>query len=80
MNAADTWGVDAIPGPASVSFATLTGRLYAVDRNDDLVAVPQLWTEFTNNIPGTGSPIEIVDPDVTNITNRNYRVRVGLAP
>jgi len=78
LNADDTWGVDAVIGPASLSFNTLSNRLYAVDRNDKLLAVPQLWIEFTNNIPGTGGPLVITDP--LPGTNRNYRVRVGLAP
>jgi hypothetical protein len=77
LNADETWGIEA--GTAgSLTFNTLPNRLYAVDRNDNLYAVPQVWTEFTNNIPGTGGAIEINDP--LPGTNRNYRVRVGLAP
>lgn len=78
LNANDTWGVAAAPSPGEISFNTVSNRLYAVDRNDNLLAVPQLWTEFTNNIPGTGGPLVITDP--LPGTNRNYRVRVGLTP
>jgi hypothetical protein len=67
-----------VMNPASISFDSVTGRVYAVDRNDALIPEPQVWTEFTNNIPGTGSPIMIDDPD--DVTNRNYRVRVMLMP
>ncbi len=79
FNPDDTWRILAATHH-SVSFNTLAGRVYAVDRNDNLVAAPQVWTEFTNNIPGTGGALIISDPDSATATNRNYRVRVGLAP
>jgi hypothetical protein len=50
---------------ASLAFDSVAGRVYAVDRNDHVATGPQIWTEFTKNIPGT---------------NRNYRVWVGLSP
>lgn len=80
VDANDTWAVNSVPGPASVGFSTLIGRLYAVDRNDNLLAAPQVWTEFTNNIPGTGGALVIADPDAEQVTNRHYRVRVKLQP
>jgi parallel beta-helix repeat protein len=59
-----------------LSFSSVVGRVYAADYNEGLTADPQVWTEFTNNISGTGASIDIIDPD--KATNRNYRVRVGL--
>jgi parallel beta-helix repeat protein len=67
-----------VMSPATISFGSELGRLYAVDRNDALVPNPQIWTEFTNNIAGTGGQLIINDP--LPGTNRNYRVRVKLAP
>lgn len=75
-DATSFWKVDGPMSASSVSFNSVTGRLYAVDRNDALLAVPQIWIEFTNNIPGTGNPIAITDP--LPGTNRSYRVRVQL--
>jgi len=66
-----------IMSPPEVKIDTVVGRLYAADYNDNLAAAPQVWTEFTNNIPGTGNPIIITDPLATN---RNFRIRVQLAP
>ncbi len=74
-NSNNVWEVSGL-GSGVVAFASLTGRVYAVDRNDHLFTVPQVWTEFTNNIPGTGGPLMITDP--LPGTNRSYRVRVKL--
>jgi len=80
LNSNSVWKIASltVTNPASISFATAAGSLYAVDRNDALIPNPQVWTEFTNNIPGTGNPITISDP--LPGTNRNYRVRAQLAP
>lgn len=79
-NAASFFAVQSIPsmGPAQIQFASVTGRLYAAEYNADLMPNPQVWTEFTNNIPGTGGALMIMDTD--EATNRYYRVRVMLAP
>jgi Cadherin-like beta sandwich domain len=80
VNSNDVWKISSltVTNPASINVATVVGSLYAVDRNDALIPNPQLWTQFTNNIPGTGGPITIYDP--LPGTNRNYRVRAQLAP
>ncbi|HMP97960.1 MAG TPA: choice-of-anchor Q domain-containing protein [Kiritimatiellia bacterium] len=78
LDADDVWRILETDTAGSLSFNTRTGRVYAADYNDDLMATPQIWTEHTNNIPGTGSAIEIMH--TSGATNRNYRVRVGLAP
>ncbi|WP_136082932.1 hypothetical protein [Pontiella desulfatans] len=56
-----------------VSFDSKSNRLYAVEATEDLQSV---WIDFTNGIPGTGGPIEIIDADGT--TNRFYRIKVQL--
>jgi len=65
-----------VMSPATISFDSELGRVYAVDRNDALVPSPQVWTEFTNNVAGTGGALVI--NDLLPGTNRNYRVRVKL--
>ncbi len=77
MDPNDVFRTSGVMG-GGVLIDSVAGRLYAVDYNDDLSAEPQVWTEFTNNIAGTDGPITIHDPD--DATNRNYRVRVELAP
>ena len=78
MDSNSIWKIGGVSvmSPASILFDTVTGRDYAIDYNDALVPNPQVWTEFTNGIPGTGGAISIDDPD--DATNRNYRVRVKL--
>jgi predicted outer membrane repeat protein len=71
----DVFGVADVTS-GGITFDSVTGRVYAVEFNENLLVVPQVWTEFTNGIPGTGSAIMIHDPD--DATNRNYRVRVKL--
>lgn len=39
-----------------------------------------MWVEFTNNIPGTGKAIEVIDPDFDDGDLVIYWVRVQLAP
>jgi hypothetical protein len=63
-----------VMSPASITFDSEIGRVYAADRDDALLPEPQLWIEFTNNIAGTGGAIMI--NDTNDATNRNYRVRV----
>ncbi len=66
-----------VPNPVVVRIDTYTGRLYSVEYNIDLDVVPQNWTLLTNDIPGTGLGIDIVDPAVAS--GRTYRAGVRLA-
>lgn len=59
----------------SISFAT-TNRLYYVQRSDDLNS--GTWTTFTNNVPGTGGIVSVIDVNAATLTNRFYRL--GLVP
>ena len=63
---------------ATLCFLSETGRVYTVEYTADFLTIPQVWNEFTNGIPGTGDLIHVDDTNQTS--NRNYRVRVGIAP
>lgn len=80
MDSNSVWEIEGfrIMSPASLTFRSVVGRVYACDYSEDLAVIPQVWTEFTNDIPGTGASIMIADPE--EATNRNFRVRVRLAP
>ena len=59
----------------SLTFTTVTGKLYAIDTNFDLT-IPAGWQPFTNNLPGTGAPLTITTPNPLIFTNLFYRVRL----
>jgi hypothetical protein len=67
--------IQVIGNDVSVSFAT-TNRLYYVQRIDDLGT--GTWTTFTNNVPGTGGIVSVLDPNAATLPQRFYRV--GLVP
>ena len=60
----------------TVSFPTLLGQRYRLERNDTLN--PGTWTPIADQVAGTGYPLQIVDPD-PSASQRFYRV-VILAP
>jgi len=62
-----------------IGFDSVTGRVYAVDRADDLLGAVD-WFEFTNGIPGTGGLMDIVLDRAAGATSRFFRLRVELAP
>jgi hypothetical protein len=68
-------GIQAIGNDVSISFA-ITNRLYYVQRIDDLAG--GMWTTFTNNVPGTGGIVSVLDTNVVSFPQRFYRV--GLVP
>lgn len=59
----------------SLSFPSLLGRTYRVERSDTLL--DGSWTTVRDNIPGTGAPIEITDPSGAVQTKRFYRIVVA---
>lgn len=65
-------------GGTSIQFDSVTGRVYAVEYNEDLMAAPQVWIELTNGVSGTGKPIEIMDP--SGADQRTFRVNVQQVP
>lgn len=58
-----------------VWFTTEDGRLYDAEHSADLT-VTNIWSVFTNNVPGTGAPVEVVDPGGAAVSNRFYRIRL----
>jgi len=56
---------------ARPGFYAATNRLYEVEYSDNLTS--NGWNLLTNNLPGSGNPLEITDPE--NATNRFYRKR-----
>jgi hypothetical protein len=67
--------IQVIGNDVTISFAT-TNRLYYVQRIDDLNS--GTWTTFTNNVPGTGGIVSVIDLNAAALTNRFYRL--GLVP
>jgi hypothetical protein len=63
--------IEQVGNDVSVSFAT-TNRLYYVQRADDLPG--GVWTTFTNNVPGTGGIVSVLDTNAVNLPQRFYRV------
>jgi PKD repeat protein/subtilisin-like proprotein convertase family protein len=59
-----------------VTFTSASGRFYDVQRNANLV-VTNGWSTFTNNVPGTGGTVLVVDPGAGAWTNMFYRVRLA---
>ena len=67
--------IEQVGNDMSMSFAT-TNRLYYVQRTDDLTS--GLWATFTNDVPGTGGIVSVIDVNAATLTNRFYRL--GLVP
>jgi hypothetical protein len=63
----------------AVTFLTVTGKLYAVERNTDLTN-PAGWSAIQTNIPGTGVPVTITDPAAALQPCYFYRVRLQSSP
>ncbi len=58
-----------------ITFVTGTNRLYRLDFSTDLAA--NVWTNLTNNIVGTGSPMTVTDFGVANSSPRFYSIRLN---
>jgi hypothetical protein len=61
-------GIDAV-----IRFNTEVGCTYALESCDDLAGAA--WIVLGNNIPGTGSPVTILDPAAGIAPQRFYRLR-----
>ncbi len=58
-----------------ISFSTALDRTYAIETASSLLAAN--WTIVTQNVAGTGSPLQIIDPGgATNTPPRYYRARL----
>jgi hypothetical protein len=64
--------IEAVGDDISISFASGSNRLYHVDSNDDLVS--GTWTTFTNNVPGTGGIVSVLDTNAATLPERYYRL------
>jgi len=58
---------------AQLRFTTVSNQLYRVEMTDDL-ASPS-WTLLTNNVPGTGGSVLVIDADAASHRHRFYRVK-----
>lgn len=67
-------GVQIAGNDVQVSFNT-SNRLYYVQSNTNLTS--STWTTFTNNVPGTGGVVSVLDKNAAGQPGRYYRV--GLA-
>lgn len=63
-------------GASVVVTPSVTGRLYDVEANANLISGS--WTVIATNVPGTGASLSI--PDTAGATSQSYRVVVELAP
>jgi hypothetical protein len=67
-------GIQVVGNDVQVSFNT-SNRLYYVQSNTNLTS--GTWTTFTNNVPGTGGIVSVLDQNAASLPSRYYRV--GLA-
>ena len=58
----------------AISFSTEVGQTYRVERTDGLA--PANWTTVADNVPGTGSTIQVIDLGGAGHLQRFYRGRV----
>jgi hypothetical protein len=58
----------------TVTFPSVLNKLYRLERRDNLLS--NIWLTVTNNVLGTGNPIQIVDPGAAAQPRRFYRVRL----
>ncbi len=59
---------------AIISFPSVAGKIYRVDMRNDMVLSP--WTLLADQLVGTGSTIQIIDPSAIGLSKRFYRVNV----
>jgi hypothetical protein len=57
-----------------VSFATVVGKTYSVERSDTLQN--NSWTVLQSGIAGTGGVVEITDTNAAAQPKRFYRINV----
>jgi hypothetical protein len=67
-------GIEIVGADVQISFNT-SNRLYYVQSNTNLTS--GTWTTFTNNVPGTGGIVSVLDKNAASLPGRFYRV--GLA-
>jgi hypothetical protein len=65
-----------VENDAQISFDTTSNRLYRVEYRDDLMT--GTWLTLTNQVPGTGGVVSVIDPGAAGLPKRFYRL--GLMP
>jgi hypothetical protein len=60
-----------VNGDVAITFLSEIGRSYRIERRDSLDAAP--WTTLSNNVTGTGSLVQVVDPGGGSLPARFYR-------
>jgi hypothetical protein len=67
-----TPSVQVISNGVQISFATAAERSYLVLSSSDLAS--DVWTTFTNDVPGTGGIVSIVDTNAGALPQQFYRL------
>jgi hypothetical protein len=55
-----------------LTFATASNRVYLVQQSAN--AIDGSWITFTNNVPGNGGAVTVVDPNAASFPERYYRL------
>ena len=67
-------GTQMVGTNAQINLSTGSDRLYRVDYTSDMAT--GVWTTLTNNLPGTGGIVPIIDPGAASQPQRFYRVAI----
>ena len=62
-------------GEMTVTFTTVAGKGYSVERNDDFPS--GTWNVVAYNVPGTGGILQVFDAGAASLAQAVYRVSVG---
>src|ERR1017187_3045216 len=63
---------EVIGNDVHLTFATASNRVYLVQQTTN--AVDGEWITFTNNVPGTGGTVTVIDPNAASFPTRYYRL------
>jgi hypothetical protein len=66
--------VTVIAPDVQVSFSSISGKLYRVERTDNIAL--GMWTTVADNVPGTGGIVAVTDTGAASLAQRTYRVRL----
>jgi len=65
---------DLIGSDVQISFSSVAGKQYLVERNQSFPTGP--WSAVANNVAGTGGIVIATDPGAAGLPGRCYRVQV----
>ena len=66
--------INIVGSDTQINFSTVLDKSYIVERT--LTLQPTSWTTVATNVPGTGSPVQVIDPSGGTNPTRYYRVRL----